>query len=132
GEPAAVLAHAEGAALLEDRGPALAVDRAVDPAPAEQRGVRGVHDRVGVLLSDIPPHQDDPGFGHGSPRHLPAAGPGEGSRRTTAGTAPCSRSARRGRPASPAAGCESAPPPGTAPSCRCRSAATAASPRSPS
>src|SRR5438874_13365268 len=43
-------AAAERLALLQDRRPAGAVDRAVDAATTEKRRVRRVDDRVGVLL----------------------------------------------------------------------------------
>jgi hypothetical protein len=46
-------APAERAAFLEDRRPARVVDRAVDPAAAEQRRVGRVDDRVDVLTRDV-------------------------------------------------------------------------------
>ena len=48
-----MLAAAEPAALFEDRGAAGAVDRTVDAAAAEQRRVRGIHDRVDLLPCDV-------------------------------------------------------------------------------
>ena len=47
------------AAGRQDRRAAAPVDRAVDAAAAEQRGVRGVHDRVDVLLGDVTLHCHD-------------------------------------------------------------------------
>src|SRR5207244_7372528 len=47
------VATAEPAALLEDRGAARAVDRAVAPAAACEPRVRGVHDRVDLLGRDV-------------------------------------------------------------------------------
>jgi hypothetical protein len=55
------LAAAEPPALLEDRRPAGAVDRSVDAAAAEQRAVRGVHDRVRRDLRDVADHRRDHG-----------------------------------------------------------------------
>src|SRR6266566_4575740 len=40
-------------ACVEDRLPALTVDRAVHAAAAEQRRVGGVHDHVGALIGDV-------------------------------------------------------------------------------
>src|SRR6185312_1323044 len=48
-------ATAERPALLEDRRSARTVDRAVDAAPAEQRGVGRVDDRVDALARDVAP-----------------------------------------------------------------------------
>src|SRR5262249_3814420 len=53
-------AAAEAAALVQDRGPTRAVDRAVDAAAAEERRVRGVHDRVRVLLRDVAANELEP------------------------------------------------------------------------
>src|SRR5439155_18437049 len=107
-------------ALLENLRAALAMDRAVDAASAHERGVRGVHDRVDALLSDIPLHQDDPRSGQRSALLL-AVLRDAGSPRTSAGTARRSRSSPGGRRASRWARCEAATPPGTAPSpCRSR------------
>jgi hypothetical protein len=47
------LAAAERAAFGEQFGPGGAMDRAVDPAAAEQRGVRGVDDRVDCETRDV-------------------------------------------------------------------------------
>src|SRR4051794_10594815 len=47
------LAAPEPAAFLQDGGAAGAMDRSVDPAAAEQARVRGVDDRVDVLLRDV-------------------------------------------------------------------------------
>jgi hypothetical protein len=54
------LAPTEPAALLEDRRPAGAVDRAVHASAAEERRVRGIHDRVDLLLRDVALDEDDP------------------------------------------------------------------------
>ena len=56
GRPVAVVGGAQLAAVGEDLRAAAPVDRAVDPAAAEQRGVRGVDDRVvGVTGFGGPP-----------------------------------------------------------------------------
>jgi hypothetical protein len=47
------------AAGRQDRRAAPAVDRAVHPAAAQQRGVGGVHDRVHLLLGDVALHCHD-------------------------------------------------------------------------
>ena len=47
------LAAAEPPALREDRRAARAMDRTVDAAAAEQRGVRRVDDRVDALRGDV-------------------------------------------------------------------------------
>ena len=54
------LGSADPPALLEDRGTAAAMDRAVHAAAAEQRRVRRVHDRVDVLLGDVAFEENDP------------------------------------------------------------------------
>jgi hypothetical protein len=46
-------------ALLQDVGPARAVDGAVDPAAAEQPGVRRVHHGVDLLFGDVALRQLD-------------------------------------------------------------------------
>ncbi len=43
----------------QDFGAAAPVDRAVDPAAAEQRGVRGVDDDVDGLPGDVAPDEGD-------------------------------------------------------------------------
>src|SRR5699024_7409717 len=53
------LALAQRAAGGEDLGASGAVDRAVDPAAAEQARVGGVDDRLGRLLRDVPCSHDD-------------------------------------------------------------------------
>src|SRR5262245_56620963 len=53
------LAAAEASALVEDGGPARAVDRPVDAAAAEQRRVGRVHDCVHFLLGDVTDHEPD-------------------------------------------------------------------------
>src|SRR5438105_4517984 len=60
-------AAAELAALGQDRGSAGAVDRAVDPAAAQQRRVGRIDDRVGRLRGDVAAHQLD-----GRPCEVPA------------------------------------------------------------
>jgi hypothetical protein len=47
------LAAAEPPALLQDRRPACPVNGSIHPAAAEQRGVRGVHDRIDFSLRDV-------------------------------------------------------------------------------
>ena len=49
------------AGILEDRGAAAPMDRAVDAAAAEQRRVRRVHDGVDLLLRDVALDQNDAG-----------------------------------------------------------------------
>src|SRR5262245_65438126 len=49
----ACVAASEAPALREDRRAAGTVDRAVDAAAAEERRVRGVHDRVDLLPRDV-------------------------------------------------------------------------------
>src|ERR671924_2023994 len=88
GQAVRVCLRTDPLALVEDPLPSLAVDGAVHAAPAHERGVRRVHDGVRVLLSDIPPLQDDSGWGHTAGAHLLPVGPAGGSRRTTAGNAP--------------------------------------------
>src|SRR5205823_6125827 len=46
-------AAAQLAALLEDRRASRAMNRSVDAATAEERGVRGVDDRVDFLHGDV-------------------------------------------------------------------------------
>ena len=56
---------AEAAALGDDLWAAGLVDRAVDATAAEQRAVRGVHDRVGGLCGDVALDEPDAsGAGH--------------------------------------------------------------------
>ena len=58
-----VVAAAERAALLEQRRPGGAVDRAVDPAAAEQARVGGVDDRVRFgVRGDVAEMQGDQGM----------------------------------------------------------------------
>ncbi len=40
-------------AFFEDPGPATPVDGAVDSTAALERGVGGVHDRIGFLIRDV-------------------------------------------------------------------------------
>src|SRR5262245_53695168 len=54
---------ADFAACFENARAARAMNRAVDAAPAEQRGVRGVHDRVDVLEREIADDHDDAATG---------------------------------------------------------------------
>jgi hypothetical protein len=49
----------EAFAFLEDRGATPSVDHSVHPAASQQRGVRGVDDRVDVLLGDVALDQRD-------------------------------------------------------------------------
>jgi hypothetical protein len=59
GQAARVRAVAQLTAGGQDGRPAAAVDGAIDAAAAQQRGVRGVDHRVGILLGDVPEHRDD-------------------------------------------------------------------------
>jgi len=54
------LAAAEAAALIEDLGPAGAVNRAVDAAAPEQGAVRRVDDRIRGELRDVALREFDP------------------------------------------------------------------------
>src|ERR1019366_7829594 len=53
GESAGLHSCHDALALLEDRGAACTVNRSIDAASAEQRGVGGVDDGLGRLLSDV-------------------------------------------------------------------------------
>jgi hypothetical protein len=65
----AVVPGPQRAALRQDRRAALAVDRAVDAAAAEQRRVRGVDDRVHAFGGDVARDQFDSHDGqHGAGR----------------------------------------------------------------
>src|SRR5690606_13745706 len=52
---------ADALALLQDGGPAAAMDRAIHAAAAQQRGVRCIDDGVDSLLRDVAPEQTEPG-----------------------------------------------------------------------
>jgi hypothetical protein len=62
------VATTQQAALREQLGPGRAVDRTVDSAPAEEARVRGIDDRVDVLLRDVPAN----GLDHGRKANLRA------------------------------------------------------------
>jgi hypothetical protein len=59
GQPSPVAAGPQVPALGQDLRAALAVDRAVDAAAAEQRRVGRVHDRVDAFLGDVAGDQFD-------------------------------------------------------------------------
>ena len=72
-------AAAEPPALLEEAGSGGAVNRAVHAAAPEERGVRGVHDRVDVQRRDV--SADDPeAGGHGERLATSAAAANMGHR----------------------------------------------------
>ena len=54
------LAASEEPRLGEDRRPAHAMDRPVDASAAQERRVRGVDDRIDLLLRDVALHELDP------------------------------------------------------------------------
>src|SRR6185312_9407933 len=61
------VAAAQRPARLEQLGPGRPVDRAVDPAAAEQARVRGVDDRVGVgVRGDVAEVKGDRGHAEGA------------------------------------------------------------------
>ena len=70
------VAPAELAALVENRRPTRAVDRAVDAATAEQRRVGRVHDGVDVLLGDVAEDEFDHAYAGRGKRTGRSAGNG--------------------------------------------------------
>src|SRR5262249_8055796 len=83
-------------ALLEDIGPAGAVDRTVDAAAAAERRVRRVHDRVGVLLRDVAPDELDGRGGDRPSTHGPTRARAAASRSPAPRARPPAGAARAG------------------------------------
>src|SRR6266576_1404129 len=86
------VAASEKAALLEDRRPSRSVDRAVDTAAAEEPRIRGVDDRVDLLLGDVTQDELDHAYDGRGKR----TGRSSGS-----GINPCAKPVVRYRPARP-------------------------------